>query len=56
MTRVNVSTADEQADFGSIYDNFSLSGDAGAVAFDSAARNLVPGDNNGTYDVFVHTR
>ena len=34
----------------------SISGDGRFVAFDSAAGNLVAGDTNGTYDVFVHDR
>jgi hypothetical protein len=34
----------------------TLSADAGLVAFASTARNLVPGDTNGKFDVFVRTR
>lgn len=34
----------------------SISGDGRFVAFSSAANNLVPGDGNGTQDVFVHDR
>jgi len=34
----------------------SISGDGRYVAFWSWASNLVPGDTNGTYDVFVHDR
>ncbi|MEW6271215.1 MAG: hypothetical protein AB1689_18190, partial [Thermodesulfobacteriota bacterium] len=34
----------------------SLSGDGRYVAFASAAGNLVPGDTNGRFDVFVHDR
>ncbi|MCY2987972.1 MAG: S8 family serine peptidase, partial [Planctomycetota bacterium] len=34
----------------------SLSADGRFVAFDSAASNLVPGDTNGSYDVFVFDR
>ena len=34
----------------------SLSSDGRYVAFSSAASNLVPGDTNGTKDVFVHDR
>jgi Tol biopolymer transport system component len=34
----------------------SISGDGRYVAFDSAARNLVPGDDNGALDVFVRDR
>src|SRR5207253_8937535 len=40
--------------------NFSfspaVSADGRFVAFDSAASNLVPGDTNGTFDVFVRDR
>jgi hypothetical protein len=32
----------------------SVSGDGRFVAFRSSANNLVPGDTNGTYDIFVH--
>jgi len=32
----------------------SLSADGRFVAFESSATNLVPGDTNGTWDVFVH--
>ena len=34
----------------------TLSADGRYVAFESYASNLVPGDTNGTYDVFVHDR
>jgi Tol biopolymer transport system component len=34
----------------------SISGDGRYVAFDSSASNLVPGDTNGSDDVFVHDR
>jgi WD40-like Beta Propeller Repeat len=34
--------------------NASISGDGRFVAFDSEADNLVAGDNNSTWDVFVH--
>ena len=34
----------------------SISGDGRFVAFASAATNLVPGDTNGTFDVFVKDR
>ena len=52
--RVSVSSGGGQAN------NFSsdaaLSADGRFVAFDSDASNLVPGDTNGTFDVFVHDR
>ena len=34
----------------------SISANGRLVAFDSLADNLVPGDDNGSYDVFVHDR
>jgi Tol biopolymer transport system component len=34
----------------------SISADARYVAFQSLASNLVPGDTNGTWDIFVHDR
>jgi hypothetical protein len=34
----------------------AMSADGGYVAFDSDASNLVPGDTNGTRDIFVHHR
>jgi Tol biopolymer transport system component len=34
----------------------SISADGRYVAFDSAASNLVPGDTNGAWDIFVHDR
>lgn len=36
--------------------NASISGDGRFVAFESLARNLAPGDNNGTTDVYVYDR
>jgi Tol biopolymer transport system component len=50
--RVSVSSAGLQADGYS--DSPALSGDARYVVFSSLASNLVPGDTNGTWDVFVH--
>jgi archaellum component FlaF (FlaF/FlaG flagellin family) len=53
-TRVSVSSTGQQANgwssAGSISDNGRY------VAFHSEASNLVPGDTNGTQDVFVHDR
>jgi Tol biopolymer transport system component len=37
-------------------DGLSISADGRYVAFQSHATNLVPGDTNGTWDVFVHDR
>jgi Tol biopolymer transport system component len=50
-TRLSVSTAGAQGNGRS--SSPAISGDASAVAFASAASNLVPGDRNGVADVFV---
>jgi Tol biopolymer transport system component len=50
--RVSVASDGTQANGGS--SNASISDDASYIAFESAASNLVAGDNNGTSDVFVH--
>jgi Tol biopolymer transport system component len=50
--RVSVDSAGLQADRDS-YDG-SISPDGRFVAFESAATNLVPGDTNGAWDIFVH--
>lgn len=52
--RVSVNSSGQQASFGS-YEP-SISADGRWVAFISADDNLVAGDTNGTYDVFVHDR
>jgi Tol biopolymer transport system component len=52
--RVSVSTGGLQGDFGSA--SQSISNDGRYVAFTSYATNLVPGDTNGTFDVFVRDR
>ncbi|MBI2842240.1 MAG: PD40 domain-containing protein [Armatimonadetes bacterium] len=49
--RVSVSTGGVQGDLESHYP--SISGDGRYVAFESYATNLVPGDTNVQYDVFV---
>jgi len=51
-TRVNVSSAGAQAN-GISYAG-TLSADGRRVAFHSAATNLVAGDTNGFWDIFVH--
>ncbi|MBI1851431.1 MAG: IPT/TIG domain-containing protein [Planctomycetes bacterium] len=51
-TRVNVNSSGEQANVDCFFE--SLSADGLHVAFASAASNLVPGDDNGVLDVFVH--
>jgi hypothetical protein len=53
-SRVSVSSSGEQGNHDCAYP--SLSADGRYVAFASDASNLVPGDTNGTLDVFVHDR
>jgi Tol biopolymer transport system component len=52
MTRASVSTAGIDGNQGS--SRGVVSGDGRFIAFESAATNLVPGDNNDDSDVFVH--
>lgn len=52
--RVSVASDGSQASSDSF--SPSLSHDGGRVAFASLAANLVPGDSNATFDVFVHDR
>lgn len=51
-TRVSVSSSGEEANSSSI--NPSISSDGRFVAFSSHATNLIPGDTNNAFDVFVH--
>jgi Tol biopolymer transport system component len=51
---VSVSSAGEEGNSGSFF--ASISADGRLVAFDSWATNLVPGDTNGSPDVFVRDR
>ncbi len=53
-TRVSVGTGGVQAN--AVSSAMAMSGDGRYVAFDSSADNLVPGDTNASYDVFVHDR
>jgi hypothetical protein len=53
--RVSVDSAGVESD-GESSGSIALSGDGRFVAFASAATNLVPGDSNASYDVFVHDR
>ena len=53
-TRVSVDSAGAEAN-GSSYAPF-ISADGRYVAFHSGARNLVPGDTNGTWDIYLHDR
>ncbi len=60
-TRVSVATGGGQALWNGqpnigTSENASMSADGRFVAFDSFANNLVPGDTNGQYDIFVHDR
>src|SRR5688572_5428087 len=52
--RVSVASDGAQADETSSF--FSISGDGRYVAFANTASSLVPGDTNGSFDVFVHDR
>ena len=51
VTRVSISSAGAQGTLGS--SSPSISADGRYLAFTSTAENLVPGDTNGWYDVFV---
>jgi Tol biopolymer transport system component len=53
-TLVSVASDGTQADGGS--ESPAVSADGRFVAFESVASNLVPGDTNGAFDVFVHDR
>jgi Tol biopolymer transport system component len=53
-TRVSIASDGAQAYSGS--GNPSISADGRYVTFSSLDSNLVPGDTNGAYDVFVHDR
>lgn len=54
VSRVSVSTAAGQSNGWSTA--ASISGDGRYIAFMSIASNLVAGDTNGAYDIFVHDR
>jgi hypothetical protein len=53
-TRVSVDSAGAQAD--ADCDTPAISGDGRYVAFQTTATNLVAGDTNGAWDIFVHDR
>jgi len=53
-TRASVGAAGFEGNGGSLYPSISANGRF--VAFYSYASNLVPGDGNGTSDIFVHNR
>jgi Tol biopolymer transport system component len=52
--RVSVSSGGDQGNGASLYP--SISADGRFVAFQSQASNLVPGDTNGTTDIFIRDR
>jgi len=59
--RVSVDSSGNQADnslhhYDGLPLSCAISGDGRYVAFESLLTNLVPGDTNGAYDVFVHDR
>jgi Tol biopolymer transport system component len=55
--RVSVDSSGIQANaFAGGQGHMMISGDGTVVTFISSATNLVPGDTNGRYDVFVHDR
>ena len=54
--RVSVDSAGNQGNSTSGTFGFTISADGRYVAFESAASNLVPGDTNGTSDVFLRDR
>src|SRR4028119_2001197 len=51
-TRVSVDSAGNQGN-GSTFTTPSISADGRFVAFSSGASNIVPGDTNSSYDIFV---
>jgi Tol biopolymer transport system component len=53
-TRVSIDSSGTPANGAS--SSQSISADGRYVAFQSIASNLVPGDTNSTYDIFVHDR
>jgi Tol biopolymer transport system component len=54
--RVSLSSSGEEGDGQSGFYDPAISADGVVVAFSSFASNLVPGDTNGAWDVFVHDR
>ncbi len=55
-SRVSVDSAGNQSQVGNDYSSPAISADGRYVAFSSAAPDLVNGDGEYTYDVFVHDR
>lgn len=56
ITRVNVAPDGSEADFGGGTNPPAVSADGRFIAFDSPAKNLVPGDVRYAADVFLHDR
>jgi Tol biopolymer transport system component len=54
--RVSVSSTGAQEGYGADSSTPAISADGTSVAFESTAANLVPGDTNGSSDVFVRDR
>jgi Tol biopolymer transport system component len=55
-TRVSVSSAEAEGNFGSLSEPPSISNDGRFVAFESSASNLIGADGNGRRDVFIRDR
>jgi len=55
-TRASVDSAGVEGDAASGITGAALSADGNVVGFESTADNLVAGDTNGTWDIFVHDR
>ena len=54
--RVSVASDGTEGNNNALSERPSLSSDGRYVAFESAASNLVPGDTNNAWDIFVHDR
>jgi hypothetical protein len=54
--RVNVDSLGAEANSSGLFVSTSIAANGRFVAFNSPASNLVPGDTNGTEDIFVHDR
>ena len=54
-TRVSLSSGGAQGDYG-VHNECAISANGQVVAFGSRATNLVSGDTNGRWDIFVHDR
>jgi Tol biopolymer transport system component len=56
IERVSLATGGAQANYGASSETATISDDGRSIAFVSYATDLVPGDTNGTTDVFVYDR